>query len=171
MRLTTRLALIGILVTTLSVPFARAAEPLPDPTGRTVLTVSGNVSETNDATVARFDMEMLKSLGVARVTTSTAWTEGVSVFEGVRLSDVLDRVGASGDTLTAIALNDYSAELPSEDARTWPVILAFSRDGKALSVRDKGPLWIVYPRDDHAELQSETHNGKWVWQLKAIDVK
>ena len=91
---------------------------------------------------------------------------------GVRLSDVLDRVGASGDTLTAIALNDYSAELPSEDARTWPVILAFSRDGKTLSVRDKGPLWIVYPRDDHAELQSEAlAMGKWVWQLKAIDVK
>ena len=174
MRNVTRMGLIGILMTAaaaLASPAAQAADPLPSPDGRTIPSVSGAITTTNNGDTAQFDLEMLKALGVATVTTSTAWTEGVSVFEGVRLADVLDRVGASGETLTAVALNDYAAELPAEDSRTWPVILAYSRDGKSLSVRDKGPLWIVYPRDDHPELQSDTHNGKWVWQLKAIKVK
>lgn len=169
-----KLTFYFILLTFL-LPFSNAqlvaGEPLPTPEGKTILSVGGNISVTNRDQAADFDLTMLKALGVTKVTTSTAWTEGVSVFEGVLLNAILERVGAQGGTLTARALNDYAARLPIEDARKWPVILAFSRDGKTLSVRDKGPLWIVYPRDDHPELNSPDYNTKWVWQLKSIEVK
>ena len=131
-----------------------AGEPLPTPKGKIILSVSGNISITNRDQAAAFDLDMLKALGVTKVTTSTTWTEGVSVFEGVLLRDILARVNAQGEALTASALNDYATEVPIEDARKCPVILAFSRDGKMLSVREKGPLWIVYPKDDYPELRS-----------------
>jgi hypothetical protein len=34
-----------------------------------------------------------------------------------------------------------------------------------------GPIWIVYPRDDFPELQLETVNARWVWQLTEIEVR
>ena len=148
-----------------------AAEPLPAPAGPAMLTLSGAIGVTNDGDKAVFDRAMLEELGVVSVTTSTPWTDGTPTFRGVQLSKVLARVAADGDTLKGVALNDYAAELPAADAETWPVLLAFEQDGKRLSLRDKGPLWIVYPRDDHPELASDVHNGKWVWQLDRIVVK
>lgn len=148
-----------------------AGEPLPPPKGKTILSISGNISITNNNGVADFDLAMLKALGVTKIKTSTTWTEGVSIFQGVLLKDVLNRVGATGKTLTATALNDYAVSFPADDGWKWPVILAFDRDGKALSVRDKGPLWIVYPKDDYAPLQSVHYNERWIWQLKAIEIR
>jgi hypothetical protein len=51
------------------------------------------------------------------------------------------------------------------------VLLAMRMNGQALTPRDKGPIWIVYPRDDYAPLRDPKINDRWIWQLKAIDVK
>ena len=44
-------------------------------------------------------------------------------------------------------------------------------NGDRLRVRDKGPLWIVYPRDDYAELRSKDVDYKMVWQLRELIVE
>ncbi|MCI2394477.1 hypothetical protein [Aliiroseovarius sediminis] len=44
-------------------------------------------------------------------------------------------------------------------------------DDKALERSDKGPLWIVYPRDAHKELQDIRYDYRWVWQLSELAVK
>jgi hypothetical protein len=44
-------------------------------------------------------------------------------------------------------------------------------DGQTLSRDDKGPLWIVYPRDDHEALQDIRYDYRWVWQLYQLDVQ
>jgi hypothetical protein len=95
----------------------------------------------------------------------------VSAFEGPLLCDLLERLGADGTVLRAKALNDYAVDIPAEDCERYPVILALTRDGKDLSRRDMGPIWIVYPRDDHPELQLETINARWVWQLTELEVR
>ena len=92
-------------------------------------------------------------------------------FEGVPLAKVMDAVGASGDRLLAIALNDYSTELPMEDSRKYAVILALKRDGEYMPVRDKGPLFIVYNYDSHPELKSQQFYSRSVWQLTRLEVK
>jgi hypothetical protein len=62
-------------------------------------------------------------------------------------------------------------EIPASDFARWPVILAYRMNGEALRVRDKGPLWIVYPQDDFRALRTKEVQGKWVWQVKEIRVK
>jgi hypothetical protein len=42
--------------------------------------------------------------------------QGAGKFEGVPLAKLLDAVGATGDRIVSIGLNDYSAEMPMEDA-------------------------------------------------------
>lgn len=148
-----------------------AGEPLPQPSGRVILTVSGAIENTNGDGVARFDRAMLELLGVTEISTSTSWTDGVSRFEGVLARDVLKAVGAGGDQVSAQALNDYTIDIPVSDFESYDVLFAFRMDGVELTARDKGPLWIVYPRDQNPELRNQHVDSKWLWQLVKFDVK
>lgn len=149
-----------------------SAETLPSPRGKPILTIKGRISIVNTPEkTAIFDHEMLEKIGVTKVQTSTPWTDGRPVFEGVLMRDLLRQVGATGETVRAIALNDYKATLPVSDFEKYPVILAHKMDGKLLKVRDKGPLWIIYPQDQFEELRDKSFNRKWVWQVKEFHVE
>jgi hypothetical protein len=103
--------------------------------------------------------------------TSTSVTEGVNRFEGVLMRDLLDKVEARGETVVATALNDYVVEIPMDDFHDYDVIAALAMDGERLLPRDKGPIWIVYPRDDFEELQDIRYDYRWVWQLIRIEIR
>src|SRR3546814_13768953 len=94
------------------------AETLPQPQGEVLLTVAGQITTTNVDGKAVFDRAMLEELGGTVIETSTAWTEGVSRFEGVLLKTLMERVGASGDPALTIAINDSKVEIP-EIGRAW----------------------------------------------------
>lgn len=141
------------------------------PTGAVVLTVNGNIHNTNTEGAAVFDMAMLKALPATTFSTTTIWTEGVGQFTGVQLSDLIKAVAAEGFTLKATAINDYTIEIPMSDAIDGGPILAYEIDGKEMSVRKKGPLWIVYPYDVDNRYQSETIYSRSIWQLSSIEVQ
>jgi hypothetical protein len=44
-------------------------------------------------------------------------------------------------------------------------------DGERLLPRDKGPIWIVYPRDDFPELTDIRYDYRWVWQLTRLEIR
>jgi len=147
------------------------ASALEAPQGNVILTVGGNISQSNVDGEAHFDRQMLEALEQHTLTTATPWTEGVSTFEGPLGRALLDAVGAQGTTLKVIAINDYSAEVPVSDLQQLPVILAMKADGVNLRVRDKGPLFVIYPFDDDASLATEVYYGRSVWQIKRIEVE
>jgi hypothetical protein len=149
---------------------AVAAEPLPQPSGPVILAIGGAIEQTNAGGEARFDRAMLEALGSATIETSTVWTDGVKRFEGVPLRKVLERVGARGTRLHAQALNDYEVVLPVSDLQYDP-LLAMRMDGRELTVRDRGPLWIVYPRDALPALRNARQDSHWVWQLRRLVVE
>lgn len=164
----TILILIGALVAGRP---AAADEPLAKPTGPVILTVTGAIGRTNAPGKAEFDQQMLEALGVSTLATSTSWTDGKPVFTGVLASKLLDAVAAKGHSISAIALDDYAIDIPIDELRHYPAILALTMNGKAMSPQDKGPIWIVYPRDDYSELRNPKTDMHWVWQLKSIAVK
>jgi hypothetical protein len=147
-----------------------AAEPLPMPMGPVVLTVSGKIERTNSNGAALFEMEMLEALGKASFATRSELSEVPQLFEGIPLRALLERVGAQGKSLRASALNDYVAVIPMEDLEFEP-LLATKVDGRVLTIRDKGPLWIAYPRDRHKVLQDARYDARWVWQLNKLRVE
>lgn len=163
-------ALLLAAATAAAVLLSQTAQALEAPSERVVLTVSGAISQTNDGAQAVFDMPMLAALASRAGAMETPWTEGVTDFEGPLLRAVLEAVGARGSALRVIALNDYSAEVPVSDAADFDTILAITMNGKPMSVRDKGPLFLVYPFDTHPELYDERYFHRSVWQIKAIEV-
>jgi len=144
----------------------------PRPTGPVLLTVTGMPGEANPEGGVAFDAAMLAALPQHRIETSTPWTDGRNLFEGVLLADVIDFVGA-GDarSFRAVALNDYEIVTPVSEAIENGALLAMRMDGKPLTRRDKGPIWIVYPRDDKPDIQDERHDARWVWQLTRIEIR
>ncbi|WP_157727683.1 molybdopterin-dependent oxidoreductase [Stappia sp. ES.058] len=136
--------------------------------GEVVLTVDGRVA--GDAP-AEFTLADLQALGTERIETTTPWHDGLMVFEGVALSRLMAHVGARGDTLTGIALNDFYTEIPLSDAAEFDVLVAYRANGADLTVRDKGPLFIIYPFDRFPELRNELYYSRSIWQLRRLTVK
>lgn len=164
-----RLAVLGLLAG--AVLPGRAATSLAAPTGPVILVVSGQVRQPNMGPDAAFDMAMLASLPQHSFTTRTPWFPDANKFSGPLLRDVLAAAGAQGDTLRAIALNDYRVDLPFDDAQRHDVMLARLLDDKPMLVRDKGPLFIIYPFDSNAALRNAVYYSRCAWQLKRIEVQ
>lgn len=148
-----------------------AQQQLPTPTGPVILTISGAITTTNREGAADFDAAMLKQLPQHAITTATPWTEGESQYQGIKLADLFLYLGAKPKKLYASALNHYSIEFDYKAVEQYPVILARTKDGQPMKVRDKGPLWILYPMTDHPELNSADHHSAMVWQLRSIEVR
>lgn len=147
------------------------AATLPQPQGKVVLIVTGAIANTNKGEAAEFDMPMVEAIGVESFTTKTPWYHDPVTFSGVRMSRLMEFVGAKGTSLTVTALNDYATDIPIEDFKKYQVILASKRDGNYMPVRDKGPLFIVYNYDSDAELQHQRFYSRSAWQVARMVVK
>lgn len=165
------LPVLGLLVL-FGLPFAGQADvpDLSSPAGRVLLTVSGDIAVTNEGDTAQFDRDMLQDLETRTFSTTTIWTEGPQEFVGVTLQALMQRLGAEDGAIRALAINDYAVNIPVEDVRDGSALVAFLRNGQPMSVRDKGPLWIVYPFDESSRFRSETYHARSIWQLNRIEV-
>jgi|TARA_R110000850_G_scaffold54279_8_gene129412 hypothetical protein len=145
------------------------AQDLAVPQGDVILTVSGQIESTNIDGTAQFDLQMLQDLDGTEFQTSTIWTEGTHIFQGVSLKVLVERLGITGESLLATAINDYAVDIPLTDAVEGGPMVAYKIDGETMSVRDKGPLWLVYPYDDKADYRSEVIYSRSIWQLDRIE--
>ncbi len=146
------------------------ATTLPQPEGTVLITVSGSINADNGDGVVQFDRTMLENLDWREVRTYTSFTSGEQVFEGPTLASLLTAVGADGDTLKAIAINDYTVTIPAAHASEHGVILAMDQNGRAMRVRDKGPIWVVYPLDE-TQAGQQLFDAEMIWQLNRIVVE
>ncbi|HXH02674.1 MAG TPA: molybdopterin-dependent oxidoreductase [Candidatus Competibacteraceae bacterium] len=129
-----------------------------------VLTVS------TDHGSKRYSLPQIEALGLYRVTTSTFWPEDNGTYEGVLLAALLADAGlADGPAVRIAALDDFSQIIPREDWQRWPLLLATRRDGQPMSIRNKGPLRLIYPRDADSRLSDPAYRLRWVWMVNAIE--
>jgi hypothetical protein len=112
----------------------------------------------------------LMALPQISFTTTTIWTTEASTFSGPSLAAVLDSLGAKGAALSMIAVNDYKVEMPWALMEQDTPIIANRINGEPFSVRDKGPLWVVFPYDSDPRFQTEEIYSLSIWQLNQIEV-
>ncbi len=164
--------LSALLVAGLSfatVPAASADLSLPaDPV---ILSVGGDIRVTNSGGEAHFDRAMIEELGLAELRTETPWTEGTQTFQGVTLEHLMDVVGARGTIARAEALNDYAVDIELNLATSSNALIAVKMNGEYMSVRDKGPLWIVFPWGAVSKQHEELFKAQSVWQLRRLDIR
>ncbi|SPF29549.1 molybdopterin-dependent oxidoreductase [Pontivivens insulae] len=149
---------------------AATSHALEQPTGQVLLTVSGSIEQTNVGNAAEFDLEMLQNLPVTEFQTTTIWTDGVQTFTGVSVAALLDALDADGREVVAHALNDYAVNIPMNAFESGAPIIAYLHNGNEMSLRTKGPLWIVYPYDHDTDYQTDIAFLRSVWQLDRLTV-
>lgn len=160
-----------LLLLTLGTAGGAHACHLPQPEGKVILTVEGQIRNCTSGLEARFDYALLEALPKVTVKTENPWDPGMSTYEGVLLRDLMDAVDANGTVLRITALNDYRADIPLADTRETGVILAYRRNGIRMPVDEKGPLFVVFPFSDDATLADEARYAQSVWQVTRISVK
>lgn len=160
-----------------SVRAQTASIPLAQPSGPVILTISGaitrgNATDSRGGRLAHFDRAMLEALGQAGFETTTPWHKGLVRFDGVSGKALMQAVGAKPDGVAqAVALNDYASAVPVADFLNRGLLVALKLNGSYMSVRDKGPLFIIYPFDGDSDLRQETYYTRSVWQLRRLEIR
>jgi hypothetical protein len=115
-------------------------------------------------------MTQLKQFPVSTIISNTPWTSEGTVFTGVKLSDLAKIQSLRGNMFKVTALNNYWSTISQDDIEKYEPILAYAVNGKMMSVREKGPLWVIFPLSDFNQEQDERLHSQMVWQVKSIDV-
>jgi hypothetical protein len=117
-----------------------------------ILTVSGKLASPVDVQLDEAGFAKLPKLAM---TVPTPWYPTPQTFEGPLLRDILKLAGINTGMIKLIALNDYIITIPVSDAMQYDVIVARKHNGQPMTVRDKGPLFVMYPFDKNKELMKK----------------
>ncbi|SMR72773.1 hypothetical protein SAMN04488030_1517 [Aliiroseovarius halocynthiae] len=148
-------------------PFTLISAEFKSPEGDVILTI--NYDGATGTETIELDLAGIEDLGLTTIETSTIWTEGVQSFVGIELATLTRALGIASGTIRAVALNDYAVEIPVSDAVTGGPILAVMRNAAPMSVRDKGPVWVIYPYDASSDYRTEVIYSRSIWQLTKLD--
>ena len=166
MRFLTLFSAVGLILLTSA--HGVVAETLPSLTGPILLRIDGVDPVRFPGGHLDLDLPMLQAIDATTFSTGTIWTEGSHEYTGVSLQALVQTVGIIGDTLTLQAMNDYSVEVPVSDAVPGGPIIAYFSDGAPMSVREMGPLWLIYPYDSDPDFQTDVIYSRSIWQLDRI---
>lgn len=112
----------------------------------------------------------LLALPQKQFVTHHSWSENAESFSGPLLEDVLDTTCGNTEKIKLTALNDYAIDMDFSQIKKYQPIVALSVNGKRLSIREKGPLWIMLPLDDHKDIAEKSMDGMMIWQLSNIKI-
>lgn len=143
----------GMLLTCLALAAPAWAEPL---------LIDGPEGEV------RVSQADVLALSDQQIVTETPWTDGTLAFHGAPLSAVLAVAGVEDGWVNARGLNNYSVNLPLEQAVAANAFLAVQINGELMRIKDKGPFWIIFPWSDRPELLTRDIRSWSVWQLQTL---
>lgn len=127
---------------------------------------------TTDTDAVILDRNQLEAFPQTTITTTSPYYEGTAEFSGPSLKRVLESAGLSGQSrITFQALNDYQVEASLDEVMGLNAIVATRMNGKPMSVRNRGPFWVMLPLSDRPELDSEEYHRFMVWQLNRIGLQ
>lgn len=156
--------LIVTLILTSLAGIGIASDALPPATETPILTIRADGAEYP------LDLTGLRTLPQDEFVTETIWTDGPQTFTGVRMTEILNLLGTTEGTMTLIAANDYQITIPIADFTDDGALLAYERNGSPMTLRDKGPIWLVYPYDADPKFRTEVTYANSIWQLDRISI-
>ena len=128
------------------------------------------VNNAADGRSVSFTYEELLALPQTEFRTGTIWTSGVDSYSGPSLAAVLESADISQDDLLISAINVYNVAFPADKISANAPVLAVQVNGAPFSIREKGPIWALFPFDDDDRYRAEDYFALSVWQLRQIDV-
>ena len=117
------------------------------------------------------DRAQLEAMPQISLTTQTPYFDGDVAFSGPSVQQLLDRYEVTDDAeVTLRALNNYQVSVEARELRQLGAIVATRMNGKTMSVRNRGPFWVMLPLSERPELDHEDYHRLMIWQLSEIDL-
>ncbi|MEE3100644.1 MAG: molybdopterin-dependent oxidoreductase, partial [Pseudomonadota bacterium] len=116
----------------------------------------------------RIALDRLSAMPQTEVKAVTPWTEGEVTFGGVAFDAFARSLGIGGGAVILRALNAYEISLDVEQVIADGGVLALRMDGRPIPVRDKGPVWLVFPSVERPDLAASDKTHMWIWQIDEI---
>ena len=126
------------------------------------------ILDEGGAIVAELTQDELLEMEQVVIRTENEFIDGVGEFSGPLARDVIALISRELETVLLTAINDYAVPVPVSDFMEYDVIFALTQDGEAFSIRDKGPIWVIYPMSENVELQDRIYNDRLIWQLVKV---
>jgi len=149
----------------------KVGSPIPSPSEKVVLTLSGSITIKNTEDSLVFDLPTLEKLGLVEYTVTDPWLNTEVVYTGVLLAELLKYAGVpdSAAAVRVIALDGYADDIPLEILEEWPVLLATQANGDYMTIETNGPTRVIFPYDTYTDL-AEARNMS-VWNVESIEVR
>ena len=164
----------GFLTAALAVlarPPMAATEDTEDNASCVIMTITYDMPRDDQTGAITLTEHQIRDLPRLTFNTTTIWTSGVQKFTGVPLKALLDHYGLEGREIVLSAANDYRITIPMNEIRPDAPMIAYERNDKPMSLRDYGPLWLVYNYDGSASNRTQTVFSRSIWQLDHITIK
>ncbi len=117
------------------------------------------------------DDAALAALPQTQFKTATPWTTGMHDYRGPPLAAVLAAQGVKNVSKIAVsALNGYQQVVDLALFEEAPLTLVRHEDGKPLTRRNKGPLWLLIPLSSYPKLDIPLIHNCMVWQVTRIEI-
>ncbi|WP_245880124.1 molybdopterin-binding protein [Zobellella taiwanensis] len=155
-----------LLLMIILLPTTVAASPV-------ILTITGNIRHQGESLEQlEFTLEQLQALPQRELTTAHLWAREPHRYLGPDLALLMETLfgHARITTLHLEGLNGYSVAVDWPALAPHQPILAWQENGKTMSRRDKGPLWLLLPFERLSEPQLSDFRHYMVWQLHKIRV-
>lgn len=149
------------------------ADDLLEPNGDPILSVAGAFERTVDGNEIRLDLETLDRFGVVEYTIFDPWLKTDVTYSGVLMATILDtlEVASTAEIVGLSALDDYRVEIPVDDIREWPILLATRRDGQPLRISDGGPSRVIYPVHAFRDAANAEYRANWIWNVARVEIR
>ena len=127
------------------------------------LVMNGITTPITDAALSEFSPASKSQL-------KTPWYDTPQDFSGVSFKAILETYKVPKTAALKITAHDgYTIELPASDAWQHDVLLATHMGGKRLTLRDKGPYFLIYPLNQPG-MNLPQFFARCIWSIKTIQV-
>lgn len=140
------------------------------------------VNEHNEVIKTMTIGDLKSTFKEVEIVTKTPWSNNkYNTYIGVRLLDILEKYALDKyDNIEGFAANDFSARISLQDIREFNPILAYGKkcptkdegceEGSyvPLTIKDSGPIYLVWPFDDLPEGVDPRDHSKWVWYIVGV---
>lgn len=145
--------------------------PIPQPAGNLQQTLIVNTDPATSCGPKElvFSEAQLAALPQKTFKTKHTWAAEAQEFSGPLLADVLKQVCPSARNIYLRSLDQYSIMVDFPKIVKYEPILALRINGKPLTIREKGPIWLIINTDGF-KIPPRSLDNMFVWQLYYIRI-